>query len=338
MLRARTAGLAVAAVAVLGGCQRPPGPARASHAREIMGTLAEVTAVAADRMTADAAVAAGYARLEDVNRLMSDYVADSEVGRLNSLPAGTPIAVSPETLHCLQRALEICRASGGTFDATCRPLVRLWKQAAAEGRLPSADELRQARALVGPDRIAIDAERRCVWRVADGVQVDLGGIAKGYALDLAAEAMRGAGASGALVNVGGDVRAVGRDADGRPWQVGVKHPFQDGLFAVLSLTDRAVATSGVQQRFYEIGGRRYSHIIDPRSGWPAEQSPSVTVIAADGLTADAWATAFSVLSVEEGRGLIEAGGAPGVEVLWISGSAEEPVADMTPGFAGYLAE
>jgi len=321
----------------LGGCEQRSGPAKAARAREIMGTFAELTAVAPEKVAAEAAVEAGYARLEDVNRLMSDYVADSEIGRLNRLPVGESLPVSPETFHCLHRAMEISRASGGAFDVTCRPLVSVWKQAAERNRLPSREDLARVRSLIGSDKITLDQQTRSVSRASDGVQVDLGGIAKGYALDLAAQAMVKAGASSTLVDVGGDVMAVGTNPDGKPWRIGVKHPFKAGLFAVLELSDRAVATSGVQQRFHEIEGKRYSHIIDPRTGRPAEQATSVTVIAADGLTADAWATVFSVLSIEESKQLIETGRAPQLEVMWIAGPPDQPVIEKTAGFDEYLA-
>lgn len=320
------------------GCERESGSAAVSRAREIMGTFATLTAIAPDKATATAAVEAGYARLEDVNRLMSDYAADSEIGRLNRLPAGESLPVSPDTFECLQRALEVGRVSGGAFDVTCRLLVALWKSAARENRLPNEEELARVRSLIGTDKIILDAKAGTAARSMYGVQVDLGGIAKGYALDLAAEAMLKAGAAGVLVDVGGDVRAIGTNAADKPWRIGVKHPFQQGIYVVLELSNRAVATSGVQQRFYEIDGKRYSHIIDPRTGRPAEQSPSVTVIAADGLTADAWATVFSVLTIEEGRQLIAGGKTPQLEVMWITGSVAEPIEEKTAGFDSYIVE
>lgn len=320
------------------GCERQSGPAEVTRAREIMGTFARLTAIAADEPTARAAVQAGYARLEDVNRLMSDYRPDSEIGRLNDLPTGEGLHVSSETSHCLEQAVEVSQASGGAFDVTCRPLVTLWRQAAQQNQLPSEQTVAETLQVVGAERIELDAEKRVVSRPLDGLQVDLGGIAKGYALDLAAEAMLKAGATGMLVEVGGDVVAIGTNRRGQPWRIGVKHPFRQGLIAVLTLSDRAVATSGVQQRFYEIDGKRYSHIIDPRTGWPAEQVPSVTVIAADGLRADAWATAFSVLGVAEGRELLETGQTPELEVMWITGSGDQPVIEKTKGFDRYVAK
>jgi len=330
--------LALAALCLIAGCERDSGPARVSRAREIMGTFATLTAIAADEATAAAAVEAGYARLQDVNRLMSDYITESEIGQLNRQPVGEPLSLSPETLRCLRRAIEISKLSGGAFDVTCRPLVVLWKTAGREGRLPSEQELASVRSLIGADKIALDAEAATAARTADGVQVDLGGIAKGYALDLAGEAMLSAGARGALVDVGGDVLAIESNAAGQPWRVGIKHPFHQTLHTILELSDRAVATSGVQQRFYEIDGKRYSHIIDPRSGRPAEQAPSVTVIAADGITADAWATVFSVLTIEEGRQLITAGRAPKLEVMWITGPTDQQVVEKTAGFDAHVTE
>ncbi|MBN1491477.1 MAG: FAD:protein FMN transferase [Phycisphaerae bacterium] len=309
------------------GCREESNsPARVAQSREVMGTLACVTAIAPDETTARAAVEAAYARLDDVNRLMSDYRADSEIGRLNALSAGESLIVSPETFYCLQRAAEIAEASGGAFDATCRPLVELWKQAGRQNALPDEATLAATRERVGWQKIGLDAATRRVIPMADGLQIDLGGIAKGYALDLAGEAILATGASAGLVDVGGDVRAVGEHT----WTVGVRHPFAAGLIETLALSSGSVATSGNQQRFYMIDGHRYSHIIDPRSGRPTEQAPSVTVIAPDGLTADAWATVFSVLSAAEGQA--RAAELDGVEVLWIWGSAEQPQIAATEGF------
>jgi thiamine biosynthesis lipoprotein len=318
-----------------GGCRKPAGPATAKHAREVMGTFAEVTAVAATEPIARAAVDAAYAALDRVNNLMSDYVPDSEVGRLNALAGGESLAVSPETFAVLTRAREFAEATGGAFDVTYRPLKEVWKQAGKAGTLPPDSLLEETRLRVGYDKLRLDPATRTVTPTIDGLQVDLGGIAKGYGLDLAAQAALDAGATAVLVNVGGDVLAIGTQASGQPWRIGVKHPFIDGLAGRLALTGpRAVATSGIQQRFTVIDGKRYSHIIDPRTGRPAEQAPSVTVIAPDGITADAWATVFSILTVEEGRTL--AASLADVEAMWIWGSAEQMNTAQTDGFSQYV--
>lgn len=319
------------------GCERPT-TARVTNSRPVMGTLARITACAPDRETAQRAIEAAYKRLNDVNRLMSDYVADSEIGRLNALSAGHSLVVSEETFACLEKAAQVTQRSGGAFDATCRPLVQLWKQAGRENRLPDDQMLRETRARVGWQNVRLDSRTRSVTPTVDGLQVDLGGIAKGYALDLAGEALRAAGATGGLIDVGGDVLAVGRQGDGNPWRVGVRDPFagRDVVFCRVALADVAVATSGVQERFSEIEGKRYSHIIDPRSGRPAEQAPSVTVIAPDGVTADAWATVFSVLSVAEGQALLARERLKGVEVMWIWREGDAIQTRRTSGFQAYV--
>jgi thiamine biosynthesis lipoprotein len=319
---------------LISGC-RDTAPATYKHSREVMGTFAEITAVAPTRLIARAAVDAAYARLDDVNSLMSDYIPGSEVGRLNALAAGQSLVVSPETFEVLARAREFSEASGGAFDITYRPLKEVWKQAADNNALPAQLLLDETRRRVGYDKLLLDPATRTVTPTIDGLQIDLGGIAKGYALDLAAQAALGAGATAVLVNVGGDVLAVGAQASGQPWRIGIRHPFERGLVGRIALCGhRAVATSGTQQRFSVIGGKRYSHIIDPRTGRPAEQAPSVTVIAPDGITADAWATVFSILTVEQGRQLAES--LPDAEVMWIWESADDARSAQTPGFERYI--
>ncbi len=330
--------LVVTGLVLLAGCERrPPGPVRVKQSREVMGTFAELTAYAPDRATAQQAVAAGYAALDRVNALMSDYVDDSEIGRLNALAAGENLVVSAETFACLSAAAEVAERSGGAFDVTCRPLVKLWQQAGQANKLPEETAIEAALSRVGWDKLRLEPDTRRVTPLVEGLHVDLGGIAKGYALDLAAAAMEGAGATHALVNIGGDVRAAGSRPGGEPWRVWVQHPVHaQRLYCALGLKDGAVATSGVQQRFAEIDGRRYSHIIDPRSGRPAAQAPSVTVIAPDGATADAWATAFSVLTVEEGQALAATAALDGVEVLWLVQAGDEVTAHQTAGFGEYV--
>ena len=172
------------------------------------------------------------------------------------------------------------------------------------------------------------------------MQIDLGGIAKGYALDLAGAALLRTGATTGLVDIGGDVLVLGPRPGNQPWRVGVRHPLgqRENVYKVLKLTSGAVATSGNQERFSTIEGRRFSHIVDPRSGRPAEQAPSVTVIAPAGITADAWATALSVLSVAEGQVLLATPNAPDLEVLWLEVRDGTIHSTQTAGFDAYLAD
>ena len=328
--------IAVSLSFVVTGCVERDKPQEVVSARNTMGTFARVTAVASGKSVASAAVETGYDRLEDVNRLMSDYNPDSEVGRLNNLAAGESMVVSPETFECIKQALAVGKLSGGAFDITCRPIVSVWKNAGKQKRLPTTDELDRARVLVGWDKVILDSSTRRVSFKVPGMQIDLGGIAKGYALDLAAGAMIKNGAAGVLVDVGGDVVARGRNADGKPWRIGIKHPFQEGLIGVVDLVDMAVATSGDQQRFSIIDGKKYSHIIDPRTAQPAREAPCVTVIAKDGITADAWGTVLSVLSIQEGKKLIESAGGPPIEVMWMTQTDGSINVVKTRGFSAYM--
>ena len=324
-------------LALVAGCERTERIQKHAHAREVMGTLANVSAYAADRATARAAVDAAYARLDEVNRLMSDYVDDSEVGQINRLAPGASMVVSPETFAVLERSRDIAQASGGALDITCRPLVSMWKAAGKRNALPTDEQRAEAMKLVGWQKVELDPTTRSVKLAIPGVQIDLGAIAKGYALDLAAKAMRDHDITGGLIDVGGDVRVFGQRGDGKGWHIGIRHPFEDGLYGTLVLTSGAVATSGLQQRFQIIDGKRYSHIVDPRTGQTATEAPSVTVIAPDGATADAWATVFSVLTVEEGTS--KAASLDGIEVLWIWRDDAGTIHDTTSdGFDRFLVE
>lgn len=324
---------------LLASCERSPSSVRFVHTNQVFGTQATVTAYAADLTTARQAVTDAFAEFDTVNRLMSDYADDTEIGRFNQSVPNTPFVVSTETFRCIAAGRAIAEQSGGAFDPTCRPLVQLWKAAGRSGHLPAKEDLAATRACIGWQHLQLDPNTRAVWFDRPMMQLDLGGIAKGYALDLAAEAMQRAGAQSGLVDVGGDVRALGLKPDGTPWHVAVRNPFgeRDEVIRIIELPHGAVATSGGQERFVVIDGQRYSHIVDPRTGEPTDPVPSVTVIAADGLTADAWATAFTVLGLDAGRELLAAPNAPQVEVLWILRGDDGPRLEMTPGFRDYLA-
>jgi thiamine biosynthesis lipoprotein len=296
---------------------------------------AMIHAVAKVNQTAEAAITAAYRRVDDVNRLMSGYVPSSDVSRLNRSKVGQHVKIAPETLTCLTQALEVAANTEGAFDPTCRPLVTLWKDAARKhDRLPDQIAISTARASV--DWRAVDV-RSAEWRVGfkkDNMQLDLGGVAKGYALDLAIQALRKEGAVGGLVDLGGDLLAFGTNR-GQAWRVGVQDPFDSQkLLMTLRVEDRAVATSGNYRQPLVIAGKTYSHIVDPRTGKPTAEAPSVTVIAKDGLTADAWATALSVLSVEEGRKLVDQ--RDDLEVLWITGGPDNSSMIQSRGFEQFV--
>lgn len=310
------------------------------HPVAVMGTdcTLQVVAPAGKASRARLALATAEAELRRVEARMSVHLDSTELARFNAAPAKFRVSLSGQTLDVLQAARRAHRDTGGAFDVTCRPLIELWKLAAREGRLPTPDEIAQARAQSAWDQITL--EPNAALKSADTACVDLGGVAKGYAVDQAASAMIAAGIRGGVVEVGGDLRCFGTRPDGQPWRVAVRHPFgttPGDRLATLALADRAVCTSGNYARYVEIQGRRYSHIIDPRPGphmgIPAEAAPSVTVIAPACITADIWATALSVLG-SDGLRLLPPDAH--IEAMVVEGTADDFHIRMTDGFTKFL--
>lgn len=296
----------------------------------IMGTQTRLRVVARSYQAGLAAGALGAAEaaLRDVEAHVSRYISASELSRLNAAGADQFVALSPTTMDVLRLSRELARRTKGAFDVTYRPVFWSWSHAGKQNRLPTNDELAAARANCGWDKIEL-LDGGATKRTA-AAAVDLGGIAKGYGIDRATEAMIRSGAAGGLVNVGGDVRCFGEAPDGGNWIVGVRDPFDKGkIFAKISLSEGAICTSGNYERYTEIGERRYSHIVDPRTARPVDFAPSVTVVAPTAAAADAWATALSVLG-REGFELLPKDAR--LEAMIVEGTPEEFRIRYTPGF------
>ncbi len=321
-------------VAAAVGCGSKPRLYMAS--RFALGPVAvTIQVVATDKDDAERAVNAAFDAISRVNDLMSCHIGASEISRLNSSGTdGSP--VSPETAFVLRRAIEVSEQSGGAFDVTAGPLIRLWKRTIETGELPPPDELAAARERVGYRKLRV--EPAFARFETEGMSVDLGGIAKGYAVDRAIEALKAHGIRDALVDAGGDGYALGARPDGAPWRAGIQNPRKmEGarLPEVLLLSNKGYATSGDYAQYVEIEGVRYAHIVDPRTGQPARAAASVTVVAADSTTADALATAISVLGPEEGVALAER--TPGVECMVITESSDGLKTRASAGFAALTA-
>jgi len=196
-----------------------------SGMRVVMGTFARVISVAADSNTAKGCIEAAFAEIEKIDELMSDYKDDSEIGELNRDGFRRAIKVSKSTYEVLQRSVEFSELSCGAFDVTVGPLVDLWRSAAEANSVPADAELQQVRSRVGYDKLILDANETSVRFAVEGMRVDLGGIAKGYALDKAVEAMQKGGAVGGMVEIGGDVRCFGSPPAGQDrWRIGLQMP------------------------------------------------------------------------------------------------------------------
>lgn len=298
----------------------------------IMGTDCELTVLADGREQAEKALKAAETALRSVEARMSLFLTASEVSRLNAADAGRFVALSPMTVEVLLLSCHFDERTQGAFDVTHQPVLRLWRQGLKRGCEPTEPQLAAAREQTGWDKIELLADG-AKKRIA-GASVDLGGIAKGYGIDRAVKAMALAGAIGGLVNVGGDIRCFGQAGDGSCWTIDVRNPFnRETVFAKVSLAAGAVCTSGNYERYTEIASRRYSHIIDPRTGRPVDHVPSVTVVAPVAVTADAWATALSVLGAD-GLDLLPPGA--GIEAMIVTGTPDEHKVHMTAGFRKLL--
>jgi thiamine biosynthesis lipoprotein len=244
-----------------------------------------------------------------IERKFSRYRDSSVVSQINREAGRTPVAVDEETEMLVNAALELARMSEGRFDPTVGVLRRVWDF--KQERLPSTEEVAALLPLVRAD--AVSVRNRTVFLRQSGMEIDLGGVGKEYAVDRAANILRGEGIRSAIVNFAGDVRTVGSRGDGRPWSVGVADPRRQGRcrFAVRTLSDAGVATSGDYARGFVRDGIRYHHILDARTGWPARGLASVTVVAASAFRAGLYATASFLLGAKAGLALLD--GAAGVE-------------------------
>ncbi|MFC1499747.1 FAD:protein FMN transferase [Candidatus Zixiibacteriota bacterium] len=285
-------------------------PLEVSRTRLLLGTAVTITVYGANESRALDAIEAAFAEVARVDRLMSTYRSESQVGVLNRTGR---VKAGPDLLHVLERARAISEASSGAFDITVKPLLDLFsRRFEQEGRAPDPDEIASCLQLVGYQRLTVDGE---LVSLPSGSAISLGGIAKGYAIDLAVEALLEEGIDHALVNAGGDLRALG-NREGEPWRIAVQNPRdREDLLATIPLSGLAVATSGDYERFFD-SDRTYHHIIDPRSGLSAGSVMSVTITARSALDADALATAVFVMGIDGGLALIES--LDGVEAFLVS--------------------
>ena len=292
--------------------------------RVIMGTFARIVAIAKNSATANSSIEAGFEQLKLVDNTMSGHKADSQLSHLNSQAYKNPVRLSQPLFDVLQKSIAFSRKTGGAFDVTVGPLVDLYHLAEEKKTAPTQDQITQAKSKVGFEKLQLDEQNKTVKFTVDGMKIDLGGIAKGYAIDKAVEAMQTAGAIGGMVDVGGDIRCFGKPTRGKKkWLVGLQDPTDTEddigtgkLLLTLEMTDAAVATSGDYRRFALLDGKKYSHIIDRDTGSSAEDLSSVTIISSNATDADALATAVSVIGAEKGLALIET--MPQVEAILIS--------------------
>jgi thiamine biosynthesis lipoprotein len=304
-----------------------------------MGTKFRLVLYAGDRETADTAAKAVSDRVEKLNGIMSDYLPDSELMRLckrsATKPVG-PVKVSDDLFYVLSEGQKVAELSDGAFDMTVGPIVHLWRQARKDRLMPDADERAEALKRVGYKKMKLDPEAKTVDLTVPGMLLDLGGIAKGYAADEGLKVLAKHGITSALVAASGDI-AVSAAPPGKPgWRVDIAPLPGDRERRQLLLADAAVSTSGDSEQFVEIGGTRYSHIVNPHTGLGLTGRRSVTVVARHGIQADGLTKVASVRPADEAVKKIES--VDGAATLIVVKTAKGEEVKQSKGFAKLLAK
>jgi thiamine biosynthesis lipoprotein len=306
-----------------------------------MGTSYSVKIVAPPRGLDRTGLAGDIdAELARINGIMSTYQPDSELSRFNTNPSTDWVSVSPELAEVVALALEVSRMSDGAFDVTVGPLVNLWGfgPEMVPPRIPVPDALEAARARTGYTKLELRAAPAALKKSRPDLYVDLSALAKGYAVDRLAALLATRGIQNYLVEIGGEMKSRGRNASGRAWRIAIERPLAEGrsVYGVVALSGEAIATSGDYRNFFELDGQRYSHAIDPRSGWPVSHDlASVSVVDSSCMEADAMATALLVLGPERGEALAER---EGVAALFLRRTDAGISANHSAGFARYRPE
>jgi thiamine biosynthesis lipoprotein len=283
--------------------------------RYLMGTSMQVQAIGGDEAARRAAIDESFAAMAEVDRLMSNYRSDSELSHVNREAARGPVVVSDPLLRVIEAAQRVSADSNGAFDVTVGPLVQLWGFRDKMPHIPTSAELAAVRPLVGYRGLIVDAPHHTIRFVHPGMEIDLGGIAKGFAVEVAANVLRRHGLTG-FIDAGGNQYMLGMPP-GKPfWTVGIKNPdVADRLIGVVDVKGGSVSTSADYANFLVAAGRTYGHLLDPHTLQPSMASLSATIVSEDGTLADAMSKAAFVLGPQQGIALI----------------------DATPGMAGVIA-
>jgi len=329
--------VALLSLAMLSGCARDSVPVQLGG--PTMGTTWSLTYVPSGSGASPVEVQAAIEQaLDQVNLSMSTYRDDSEIVAVNRAGIEEEIVLSRHFLKVLEARLQVGSASEGAYDVTVGPLVRLWGFGPEGGleQRPSEEEIAERLSVVGQSALALDATTGTLVKRAQR-ELDFSSVAKGYAVDLAAEAINALGESDYLLEVGGEMRLSGQSPRGDAWRVAIEQPdvTRRQVATAIPVTDAAVATSGDYRNFFELEGERYSHSIDPRTGRPVRHDlVSVTVVHQSTMLADAWATALIVLGMPAAREVAEG---QGLAVYFIQREGDDYIASHSSSFAPFLA-
>jgi len=298
-------------VLAISGCER-----QYKESKFLMDTIVDVTIVGKRHN-----VEIAFDEIRRIEDLLSPYKRDSEISQINRNSGISGVRVSHETLDVVEQSVRFARMSDSAFDITIGPIMSLWGFRDGKYRIPSDKEISEKLRLVGYANILIDHARSSIRLALRDMEIDTGAIAVGYAVDSAIQKLKEARIRNALINAGGEIYAMGSPPGRKAWRIGIKHPRRgNDLLGIIELKDKAVSTSGDYEKFFEIKGRRYCHIIDPRTGKPVQKIMSVTIVADSTTEADALSTALFPMGVEKGIRLIESINGAGCVI--VAGSSE----------------
>lgn len=288
-----------------------------AYSKALMGTVVEITLMDGEKTSFEQAAKAAFGEIERLENIFSSYKTESNVSEISRSAGGPPVKAAPELIEVLSKAVTVSRLSGGAFDPTVGALAKVWGYSGEKGRLPDEKEIKSLLPLVDWQAIIIDKETSLAGLKKKGMALNLGGIAKGYIVEKAIDKLKANGVSRAIVKAGGDMVVFQKEDAGKRFTIGIQHPGKPGqLLGECYPVNGAVATSGDYERYFERNNVRYHHILDPRTGWPANLSRSATIIAPDATLADALSTAVFVLGPEKGMALVE--GLPDVQAVIVN--------------------
>lgn len=306
--------------------------------RMVLGTVVNVDVcieTVDEKAIVMAAMSSVWKVFFEIERSMSKYKQTSDVGLINHSDI-EPVEVAPMTYELIEKSFKFSELTMGAFDISVMPYVHLWSESQEKGVLPSDQDLRALKDAIGSINFSLLAAKK-IKRHNKQSQIDLGAIAKGFAIDKAAGILSGFNFVDFMIDAGGDVYVSGRNCNGKKWRIGVRDPRKkESLLDVLHISDVAVTTSGDYERYFEIDGKRYSHIIDPRTGKSANKVLSATVIAPTAVEADALSTALCVLGSVEGEALIESLGGDYASVMIEKNEKGKPVESASKKYKKYL--
>jgi thiamine biosynthesis lipoprotein len=298
----------------------------------LMDTLVTITVVADSAERAEKAMERAFGEIGKLDTLLNFFSENSELSMINRNAGLAGVRVSPETMEVLERAIETSEKTGGAFDVTIGPEISQWNFPLKTK--PEDDSIKRHLGLVNYRLIQLDKARSTVRLKEKGMLMDLGGIVKGYAADKAVEELKKNGIRSALVSVAGDIKAFGRKPDGKGWKVGIMNPRSTEksteIMAIVELNDEAISTAGDYQRYFILEGRRFHHILDPKTGYPAHECRSVSVIARNGVYSDPFSTGIFVMGPEKGIELLMRMGFEGLIV------DKDGAIHTTPGLKGKI--